>query len=145
MAVSVVVDEFLLRRRFAQVEGYAFAVAFLESRFKLVFVEDAYGYAVAPLLGLLQRGSFLLPVLAPVLYNGVETCFLQLVEAALRFALRVFAVLASVPVFSGYVVVCGTRLQALDESHAFMLNALLDDFLEVPDVVSVGTRRKRET
>jgi hypothetical protein len=71
MAEADVVAELLLRRWSVHIEWDASAIPLLESWLKLVLVENSYRNPIAPFLSLLERGSFLSPVLLPVLYNGV--------------------------------------------------------------------------
>ena len=52
-----------------------FDVAFLEGGFKLVLVEDAYGYVVAPFLSFLEGSGFLLQVFIPVFHDWVQSLF----------------------------------------------------------------------
>jgi hypothetical protein len=66
-------------------------------------------------LCLLQRRHPLLEIFAPVLYDGVKACLVQFIEATLGFAFGVFAIFACVPVFGGYVIVGGARLQAFHD------------------------------
>jgi len=134
---SLIAKPLLCWRPF-HVERDAFSVAFLEGGFQLVLVENANWYTIAPLLSFLNGRGFLLPILAPVFDYRIPTWrFFELVESTLGFALGIFAVFTSVPVLGCYVILGWAWLQALNESHTFVLNTCLDDVLEVAHIVSV--------